>query len=139
METNNVSLTISKEIVTPIVQAKIQEAILAAMGGKDVLIEKVVHNIFTQKVNEKGSISGYSSENKYTWIDVVITNQIQEAVKDQMKLVLAECGDKIKKEIMKQLSSKKGIEQFAASLLDQTTKISDRYYSSVKVEFINKS
>ena len=38
MESKNVSLTISNEIVTPIVKAKIEEAILSAMGGKDELI-----------------------------------------------------------------------------------------------------
>jgi len=136
MENSNVSLTISKEIVTPIVDAKIKEAILLAMGGGDALISKAVTEIFTRKVSEKGTVSSYSSDNKFDWVDIVVTNQIKEAVKSQMELVLAESQEKIKKEIIKQLSSKKGIEQFASALLDaSTTKIGERFYSNITVEF----
>lgn len=138
MEEKNVSLTISKEIVTPIVQAKIQEAIIASMGGQNNLIEKVVEQVLTQKCTADGKVDQYSSNNKFTWVDVVITNQIKNAVAEEMKVILQSCGDRIKKEIIRQLSSKKGIEQFAASLLDQTTKISDRYYSKTEVTFFNK-
>lgn len=119
-------------------EAKIQEAILAAMGGKDDLVARVIDQVFNQKVNAEGKVSNYSSDNKYTWIEVAVINQINTAVKDQMKIFLEESGGKIKQEIIRILSSKKGIEQFAASLLDQTTKISDRYYSTINVEFSNK-
>lgn len=139
METQNVSLTISKEIVQPIVTAKIQEAILSAMGGQDELIKKVVNQVFNQKVNEAGNISTYSSDNKYTWLEVVVTNTLKKATEEAMKEILATKKDVIKAEMIKQLSSKKGLESFAASLIDQTTKISDRYYSKVEVQFHNKA
>jgi hypothetical protein len=133
METQNVSLTISKEIVQPIVQAKINEAILAAMGGQDQLIEKAIQNILYQKVNNEGKVSTYSNDNKHSWIDIVVTKQIEEAVKASLALLLSEKRDQMQQAILKQLSSKKGIESFAAALIDSTTKLQDRYYSTVAV------
>lgn len=134
----NVSLTISKDIVNPIVQAKINEAIIAAMGGHEMLIEKAIKTILYEKVNKDGNRSTYNSDNTYTWIDVVITKQIEEAVKESMKALLSDKKDQIKEAIMRQLSSKKSIEAYAAALLDSATKIQDNYYSTVKVEVHQK-
>jgi ABC-type Zn2+ transport system substrate-binding protein/surface adhesin len=135
----NVSLTISKEIVQPIVQAKINEAILAAMGGQNQLIEKAIHTILYDKVDHKGAKSSYHSENKHNWIDIVITKQIEEAVKSAMAELLADKQGQIKDAILKQLSTKRALESFASSLLDNAAKVQQNYYSTVKVEFTAKN
>lgn len=132
---NNVSLTISKEIVQPIVKAKIEEAILQAMGGGETLIKTVIESIFNRKVNSEGNVSTYSGDNKYNWLEVVVTNQIKIAVQDSVKDLLANRQNEIKAAITKQLSSKKGIEAFAQALIEGTGKISERYQSSVEVKF----
>lgn len=129
----NVSLTISREIVNPIVNAKIQEAILAAMGGGDTLITKTVDYLFNQKVDSTGKVSSYSSENKFTWLEVTVTNQIRKAVEDATKEILLERQDALKSAIVRQLSSRKGIEQFAEAILKGT--VPQQYSSRIDVKF----
>lgn len=132
----NVSLTISKEIVTPIVQAKVNEAIIAAMGGKDEIIEKVVSLILNQKVGYDGKVSTYSSDNKYSWLDMTVTKQIQEAVKVELKTVVSESTEQIKQALIKQLKSNKGANKVAEAIvsgLSQT--FASEYRSSVSISF----
>ena len=78
MDTNNgnVSLSISKELVNPIIQAKINEAIISALGGQDELIRKSVDAIMNTKVNDQGKVSSYSSDNKYTMLEIIAKNKI---------------------------------------------------------------
>jgi hypothetical protein len=138
MTEGSVNLTISKEIVNPIVQAKIQEAILAALGGKEEVIQNVVKGILYDKVSHNGSKSSYSSDNKFNWIDIAVTQKIEQATKEAMGEFLNDCKPMIKAEIVKQLSSKKGIELFAANLLDQQKTIASNYHSKVVVQFEQK-
>lgn len=130
----NVSLTISKEIVTPIVKAKIEEAIIAAMGGTENLIALAVNEVLNKKVNIDGGTSNYSSENKYTWLEVNVTKVIKDSVKESMKEMLEVRKEDIKKEMMKQLSSKKGLEGFVTGLLLGTHEASKSYRQTINVE-----
>ena len=133
METGNVNLTISKEIVNPIVEAKIKEAVIAAMGGANDLIAKVVKQIIDTPVSYDGKISQYSSDNKYKWLDIAVTNQIKEAAKEAIREMMSTRKDDLKKAIVKELSSKKGVEAFAQSLLSNSSKILENYYSTIEV------
>lgn len=134
MENNNVSLTISKEIVTPIVKAKIEEAILAAMGGQENLIAVAVNQVLNQKVTAEGGISSYSSDNKFTWLEANVTKVIRESVKESMIELMSTRKEDIKKEMMKQLSSKKGLEGFVTSILLAQSKLTESYRQSINVE-----
>ena len=117
MSNETVSLTISKEIVNPIVDAKIKDAIIAAMGGQDKLIEKVVDQVLNTKVDKNGDSSRYASENTHNWLDVVVTKQIKAAVEEQLKSVVADCSTQIREELIKQLQSKKGASKIAEALM----------------------
>ena len=85
-----VQLTISKEVVTPIVEAKVKEAVLAAMGGADEIVKNVLNGILTQKVGSDGRVSSYSTDNKYSWLDIVLTKQIKESAEQAIRECLAE-------------------------------------------------
>lgn len=132
---SDVQLTISKEIVAPIVEAKIKEAILNALGGSDKLIENVVNTIVNKKVDATGKVSTYSSDNKYTWLDVVLTKTIQEQAELAIKEHLTTTAGPIKEAIIKQLMSKKGAELTAKALIDSLTGTFEKSWtSSIKID-----
>ncbi len=114
---SDVVLSIDKGIVTPIVEAKIKEAVIAAMGGRDTLIEGVVGRILTQKVDATGKVGSYSSDNKYSWLDVVLTQTIQKAAEAAIKEELDKASAQIKDAIIAQLQTKKGASAAASALL----------------------
>lgn len=118
MNNETVSLTISKEIVNPIVETKVKEAILAALGGPDKIIEKVVNEVLNRKVDLNGNTSTYSSDNKYSWIDAVVTKQIKTLVEKEVTEIVGQQSSVIKDEIIKQLKTNKGANKVASALLD---------------------
>ena len=115
---NDVNLTISKDIVNPIVEAKIKEAVLGALGGTNELVAKVVDQIINQKVTEEGKLSNYSSDNKYTWLDVIVTKQLKEAVKEELVNQITESSKQIKEALITQIRTKKGSNLVARALLN---------------------
>lgn len=118
MNKENASLQIPKDIIIPLIDAKIKESILSAMGGTEVFIEKVVNQVFTQKVNKEGRIGSYSSENKYNWVDITVTNIIKENAKIAIQELLESKQELLKEVILKQLSTKKGATMLAKSMIE---------------------
>lgn len=136
---SDVQLTISKEVVAPIVEAKIKEAILGALGGKESVIEKVVNEILNKKVSSNGTLSSYSSDNKYSWIDIVLTKTIQEQTEAAIKEHLATASIPIKEAIIKNLQSKKGAEMAAQALLSALNgTFQSSWTSSIKIDLTPK-
>lgn len=137
METNNVSLTISQDIVKPIVQSKIEEAILLSLGGADKLVEYAVATILNTKVDSTGKVSTYSNENKFNFVEIAIRNKINEAARLAVSDFLENHKEKIRNELIKQLTSKKGVALFAASLLDATARtLPNQYRATFTVNFL---
>lgn len=141
MNEQNVNLTISKDIVNPIVTAKVQEAIVAALGGEDKLISDLLDRIINQKVDKDGKVSGYSSSNKYTWLELMVNNQIKDAIREELKKQIASMSSKIRELVIKQLQTKRGSNTVARALLDGLNDTLNNSWKSkieVTIEPINK-
>lgn len=131
-----VNLSIPKEVTQPIVAAKIQEAVLAALGGADKIVSTVVHTICNQKVDSSGKISSYSSDNKHNWLDIHVTNVIQDEVKKALIEQIRVSSQQIKDELIKQISTKKGASKIAEALLSSLDgTFNSGWKSSIKVLF----
>jgi predicted RNA-binding Zn ribbon-like protein len=118
MNEQNVNLTISKDIVNPIVSAKIQEAVAEALGGKEKLIADLLDKIIQQRVDKKGNVSTYNSENKYSWLEAMVNQQIENAIKDELQKQIASMSSEIRELVIKQLQTKRGANAVATALLD---------------------
>jgi ABC-type Zn uptake system ZnuABC Zn-binding protein ZnuA len=120
MSTHNsslVNLSIPNEVTQPIVAAKIQEAVLAALGGSEKIVAGVIHQICNTKVDSNGQVNRYESDNKHTWLDYHVTKIIQEEVKKELIEQIKTNSQAIKDELIKQLQSKKGSHKVAEALL----------------------
>jgi hypothetical protein len=133
-----VNLSIPKEVTQPIVAAKIQEAVLAALGGADKIVESIIHKICNTQVNPNdGKVSSYSHDNKITWIDYHVTKIIEEGVKMELKKQIDEGALPIKDALIKVMQSKQGSSKIADALLQGLT---DNFNGknlipTVKIEF----
>lgn len=112
-----VNLSIPKEVTQPIVAAKIQEAVLAALGGSEKIIAGVIHQICNTKVDSNGCTPRYDSDAKGTWLDYHVTTIIQQEVKKELQEQIKVNAEGIKSELIKQLQTKKGASKVAEALL----------------------
>lgn len=139
-ESSLVSLNIPKEISQPIVAAKIQEAVLAALGGADKIIETLIHKICNTMVNPAdGKTSGYSNDNKMSWIDYQVTNIIESAVKAEVNKQLAEGALPVKEALIKVMQSKSGSNKIAEAILEGLTGKMAKEGMDFKVDFSFKA
>lgn len=135
-----VNLSIPKDVTQPIIAAKIQEAIIVAMGGADKIIGGIVHQICNTKVNPKdGKVGSYSSDNTISWMDYNVTNMLQGAIQEELSKQIKEVSSPIKDALIQQLQTKKGASAIAAALLsgfDGT--FGSSYTSKLEIKFESK-
>jgi hypothetical protein len=136
-----VNLSIPKEVTQPIVAAKVQEAVMAALGGADKIVQGVVHQICNTKVSAKdGKVSSYSSDNTLTWMDYHVTEMLRKSIEEELKRQVVEVAAPIKDELMKQLQTKKGASMMASAILEGVAgTFNDNYSSKFEVKFENKN
>ena len=132
-----VQLGINPDLIKPIVEKQIKSAILAAMGGADNLVESVVNAIMTEKVDSHGAKSNYSSENKYNWFDVIVTNTVREAIQAEIKNAILENANVFKDALVHQLTSKSGANAVAKALIDGLNKtFESSWRSKISISFV---
>lgn len=117
-----VNLSIPQNVTAPIIAAKIQEAVLAAMGGADKIVEGVVKQICNTRVSSKdGKVSTYSNDNNMLWMDYHITSILQGAINEELKKQTVEIASPVKDALIKQLQTKAGANKIATAILDAMT------------------
>ena len=98
---SEVNLSISDELVQPIIEAKIQSAICAALSGQQEIVSKVIEKILTMKVNKEGQRDTYGYRDSKTFIQWLCENAIHDAAKEAVKAWVSQSNEKLKKELEK--------------------------------------
>lgn len=136
-----VNLSIPQSVTQPIVAAKIQEAVLAALGGTDKLVEGILHQICNKKVSpDTGKEPKYSGDAVVPWMDYHVTTIIQNAVHEELKRQLDAGAVPIKEALIKVLQSKTGSSKFADAILTSLTGAfkGENIIPSIKIDFAKK-
>jgi len=100
---SDLSIQVSQELIRPIIEAKIQAAIVCELEKERNLIPQMVQAALNTKVDCKGNVSSYSSDNKYTYIERLCNEAIQKTAKESLKDYLEENIPNLKKELKIQL------------------------------------
>jgi hypothetical protein len=101
---NMINLGINADMVKPIIEKQIQAAIMANIGNPEELISKTVALAMRQKVDSKGHISNYSSDNRYDYLEVLTGNAIREAAKEALQEWLKDNQQLVKKMVIKEMN-----------------------------------
>lgn len=109
-----VELKISSEVIKPIIQAKINTAIIEALGGHKDLIESFLDAWMTRKVDSDGKESNYNSTKPR--IDYLLTKMLEEALKESLAELLKQRKGEIALEFAKYFKTKAGSNALMAAL-----------------------
>ena len=110
------NITLSKDLIEPIVRAQLQASIVSALGRSDLLVAQVVQTVMNQKVDSEGKPSSYShGEPLITWM---ANKAIKEAALEAIKEWFADNKDEMKKQLRASITKNaKGMaEAFVLSL-----------------------
>ncbi|KFO67878.1 hypothetical protein ER57_08120 [Smithella sp. SCADC] len=105
---------ISEGLIKPIIETKINEAIVASMGGHERLISDMVAMYMNQKVDSNGNTTTYSSgKPRLAWLSETMIN---EAIKNTLQEYLKSKQEFLQKEFERFFNSKKGSSQIVKAM-----------------------
>ena len=100
----NPTFQIPQDIINPIIQASVNEAVIRALDGPQNLVTSAILTVLQVQVDESGKPSHYSGARP--WIDWVIGDCIQKAARSAIEEHLAAHRDEIKAQLVAQLQKK---------------------------------
>ena len=133
-ENSMMSLSISKDMLTPVIEQQVKAMMIEILGGKELIVDDIITKILHQKVDKDGKPSTWQGD-KQTYFDWLLVNELTKAVKELIHEEITSQSGKIRKQIKKAVQTEKGANTIAQALLDglgETVKSSWR--SSLKIE-----
>ena len=119
------------EAVKSIVMTGIAESL-----DKDKIVNGLVKTVLETKVDEKGKISSYSSDNRYTLLEVYVNNIIREIVKEEMKKLVEEKRPKMQEIIRKELNKKATLDKFVDAFISSNLdNLDNNWRTKISVEY----
>ena len=128
---------ITEETVGEIIRQRVMAGIADALGGNGFIIEKLVDAAVNMKVDETGKRSQYDSSNKYTFVEALTRQMIQQAAQEACREWVSNNKKLVTEAFLKQLNKSKSA--MATSFVDGLAKaIDSSWMFSVSVNLNQK-
>ncbi len=127
----NVDNNYLNEAVKSIVMTGIVETL-----DKDKIVNGLVKAVLETKVDKEGRISSYSSDNRYTLLEVYVNNIIREIVKEEMKKLVEEKRTKMQEIIRRELNKRATLDKFVdAFISNNLDNLDSNWKTKISVEY----
>lgn len=136
MSNNMMSLSINKEMLTPVIEQQVKTMMAEILGGQDAIVDKVIKQILNTKVDEQGHPCSYSSAK--TYFEWLLKDELTKAVKELIREEIENKNSQIRKQIKKAIQNEKGASVIADALLDGLNRtVQSSYRTNFKIEFLH--
>lgn len=126
---DSVDIKISQDLIKPIIESKIQMAIIDALGNGEKVIGEMVKYYMSQKVDSKGNTSTYNSSSDVPRLEYFARLMIEEAIKNSAKEWTKENTQLIQEQISAYFKSKKGSSMLVDAINNGIVKSMESIYS----------
>jgi hypothetical protein len=126
---SDLNIQLNENLVKPIIEEKIKLAIIESFKGQYKLIENVIYTLMDTKVDSDGKRSSYSSDNRYSLLDILIRKELEKKAEELIKIITNECIPDLEKELRKILTTKKFADSLAGAVLNS---VKGKDYFSIK-------
>jgi hypothetical protein len=107
MANEQATMSLPLDLIKPAIEAKVNAAVIEALGAHDQLVMKLVEKIMNQKVSDNGSVSTYNGENTTPWLTWAVMDITKNAIKATINEQLAKNADGIKAAIEAEMRKSK--------------------------------
>ena len=105
MSDDNFRFPIPKELLEPFIKDAVSASIIGALGDGTKIITQAVQETLRKKVDRNGNVSNYSSDNKYSLVDILAQKEIQKVVLSVLEEYATVLRPKIEEGIRKALNN----------------------------------
>lgn len=133
-------LNIDQDYLASAVQQTVMMGISEALNGKNEIVSQIVKSVLHTKVDDRGRISSYDRDNKYSLLEIYVKQALTEAAKEELISMVEE-----KKPFIKELIREKILEtDVQQTLVDNfftsvCSSITSPWRTKVDVEFMKES
>ena len=122
------SLSISKEMLTPVIEQQVKAMMTTILGGQEQIVDTIIKRILETKVGSDGRPTSYSDGK--TYFEWLLKDEITKAVKELIAEEMKSKVSNIKKAIKKQIQSETGATVIADALLNGLNKTCESSWRS---------
>lgn len=132
-------LNIDQDYLANAVQQTVLMGISEALNGKNEIVSQIVRMTLNTKVSDKGTISSYSADNKYTLLEFYVRNMIKDVTAEEMKKIVDERKPEIAKAIREELSKKVNYTKFVDAFISNVADAVDNSWCpKIEINFEQK-
>lgn len=130
------TMSLPMDLIRPALEAKINGAVLEALGQTDKLIMAVVERIMSQKVSKDGKVENYEGYNVMPWLTWAVEDITKKAIQEAIKAHIAMNAEKIKAAIDAEMRKSKSplVQSLITAMAEGLAKSVSNHYS-VSVQF----
>ena len=129
-------LNVDQNYLAEAVQQSVMLGIAESLNGKNEIVSQIVNSVLNTKVNEKGCISNYPTDNKFSLLEYYVRNLITDVVKEEMQAMVEEKRPEITKMIRQELQKKVNYEKFVDAFIDNVSSaVSNSWCPKINIEF----
>jgi ABC-type phosphate/phosphonate transport system substrate-binding protein len=127
---DGIDFKVSEGLIRPIIESKINAAIVEAMGGHERMIAEMIASFLNQNVDSEGKASGYSSSKpRLSWL---VHKMLEDAMQKALTEFLLKKKGLLEKEFEKFFASKAGSSKVVAAMQDGfCTALKDKWRTTI--------
>lgn len=133
-------LNIDQDYLAEAVCQTVIMGISESLNGKNEIVSQIVKMTLNTKVCDKGTISSYERDNKYTLLEYYVKKMITEVTSEEMKKIVDERRPEITKAIRDELSKKVNYTKFVDAFISNISEaIDNSWCPKIEVSFEKRS
>ena len=111
-------LNVDRDYLADAVKQTVLMGISESLNGKNEIVSQIVKMTLNTKVSDKGIISNYSHDYKYTLLEYYVRKMIKEVTAEEMQKIVDERRPEITKAIREELAKKVNYTKFVDAFID---------------------
>lgn len=133
-------LNIDQDYLAEAVRQTVIMGISESLNGKNEIVSQIVEMTLNTKVCDKGTISSYERDNRYTLLEYYVKKMIAEITSEEMKKIVDERRPEITKAIREELSKKVNYTKFVDGFISNISEaIDSSWCPKIEVSFEKRS
>lgn len=129
-------LNIDQDYLAEAVRQTVIMGISESLNGKNEIVSQIVRMTLNTRVSDKGTISSYECDNKYTLLEYYVRKMIKEVTAEELQKIVDERKPEITKAIREELSKKVNYTKFVDAFIGNiSSAIDNTWVPKIEINF----
>lgn len=129
-------LNIDQDYLAEAVRQTVIMGISESLNGKNEIVSQIVRMTLNTRVSDKGTISSYERDNKYTLLEYYVSKMIKEVTAEELRKIVDERKPEITKAIREELSKKVNYTKFVDAFIGNISSAIDNTWApKIEINF----